>query len=145
MRMEKVRVKELYLTGNEILLPLNGSSSVMTGSITARRVRVTGPVVTKGRITGKGSEKLAPVKEILTPMTLLNDRFLQNVTFRNLVKAKDIVRVGGGPLKKSMKEIIENSVPLNSNIPMHLTLSSDKTVSNYFGEMSMCVQRSNLL
>ncbi|XP_012224336.2 uncharacterized protein clos [Linepithema humile] len=122
VRMEKVRVKELHLTGHEFLLPLNGSSIVMMGSIIAPKVRMTGLVNLKGGITGKGSEKLAPVKEILTPMTLFNDRFLQNVTFRNLVQAKDIVRADGS----SIKEIMENSIPLNSNIPMHLTLSSDK-------------------
>jgi len=96
----------------------------MTGSITAAKVRVTGLVEISGKITGKGIEKLNPLKEIFTPLTLHGDYFLQNVTVRNFVKVKDIVRSRG----LSMKEILENSVPLDSNVSAHLILFSNKTV-----------------
>ncbi|XP_011693850.1 PREDICTED: uncharacterized protein LOC105453515 isoform X2 [Wasmannia auropunctata] len=121
--MKEVKVKDLHLTEDEFLLPLNGPATVMNGSITAARVRLTGLVDISGGLAGKGLEKFKPLREILTPLTLLGDRFLQNVTFRNFVKAKDIVRSRGS----SMKEIIENSVPLDSNVSAHLILSSNKT------------------
>lgn len=117
-------MKELYLTEDEFFLPLNGSTTVMNGSITAAKVRVTGLVELRGGITGKGIEKLAPLKYISTPLTLYGNRFLQNVTFSNLVKAKDIVRTRGPSLKK----ILENSIPLDSNVSVHLILFSDKIV-----------------
>lgn len=122
--MREARVKELYLTEDEFFLPLNGSMTVMNGSITATKVRVTGLVELKGGITGKGIEKLAPMKYISTPLILDDDYFLQDVIFSNLVKTKDIVRIRG----PSLKEISENRIPLDSNVPVHLTLSSDKTV-----------------
>lgn len=122
--MEEAIVKELYLTEDEFFLPLNGSTTVMNGSITAANVRVTGPVEMSGKIIGKGIEKLKPLKEIFTPLTLHGDCFLQNVTFKNFVKAKDIVRPHG----LSIKEILENTVPLDSNVSAHLILFSDKTV-----------------
>ncbi|XP_070162269.1 uncharacterized protein [Polyergus mexicanus] len=123
VRMKKATVKELYLTEDEFFLPLNGTTTVMNGSITAAKVRVTGLVEMKGGITGKGIEKLAPLKYISAPLTLYGDHFLQNVTFSNLVKAKDIVRTRG----LSLKEILKNRVSLNSNVSVHLILSSDKT------------------
>jgi len=55
---------------------------------------------------------------------LHGDHFLRNVTFTNFVKVKDIVRSRG----LSMKEILENSVPLDSNVSTHLILFSNKTV-----------------
>lgn len=105
-------------------MPLNGTTTVMNGSITAAKVRVTGLVEMKGGITGKGIEKLAPLKYISAPLTLYGDHFLQNVTFSNFVKTIDIVRTRG----LSLKEILKNRVPLNSNVSVHLILSSDKTV-----------------
>ncbi|KAM0726481.1 hypothetical protein ACS0PU_007665 [Formica fusca] len=123
VRMRKATVKELYLTEDEFFLPLNGTTTVMNGSITAAKVRVTGLVEMKGGITGKGIEKLAPLKYISAPLTLYGDHFLQNVTFSNFVKAKDIVRTHG----LSLKEILKNRLPLNSNVSVHLILSSDKT------------------
>lgn len=123
--MKEAKVKDLHVTEGAFFLPLNGPTTVMNGSITAAKVRVTGLVgISTGRITGKGFEPLKPLKEIFTPITLNGDRFLQNVTFRNFVKAKDIVRSHG----LSVKEILENSVPLDSNVSAHLILSSDKTV-----------------
>jgi len=127
VQMREARVKELYLTEDEFFLPLNGSMTVMNGSITATKVRVTGLVELKGGITGKGIEKLAPMKYISTPLILDDDYFLQDVIFSNLVKTKDIVRIRG----PSLKEISENRIPLDSNVPVHLTLSSDKTVIIY--------------
>ncbi|XP_011155669.2 uncharacterized protein LOC105193044 isoform X3 [Solenopsis invicta] len=127
--MKEAEVKDLYLKNDEFLLPLNGPATVMGGSITAAKVRFTGLVDISGRIKGKGSEMIKPemnVKQISTPLTLLNDRFLRNVTVRNFVKAEDIVR----PRQSSglsMKKILENSVPLDSNVPVHLILSSNKT------------------
>ncbi|KYN06038.1 hypothetical protein ALC62_03038, partial [Cyphomyrmex costatus] len=121
--MKEARVKDLYLTKDEFFLPLNGPTTVMSGSITAPKVRLTGLVKTSGRITGKGIERLKPLKEILTPLVLSGNRFLQNVTFNKFVKTKDIVRSRG----LSMKEILENIVPLDSNVSAHLILSSNKT------------------
>jgi len=128
VRMREARVKELHLTEDEFFLPLNGSSTVMNGSITAPKVIVTGKVHVRSGIKGKGRNKIAPVKEISTPLILFNDRFLQNVTFRNLVNVKDIVSNRG----LSLKEILENGVPLDSDVPIHLILSSNRTVSDYF-------------
>lgn len=124
MYMKEAEVKDLYITKDAFFLPLNGPTTVMNASITAAKVRVTGLVEMSGRITGKGIEKLKPVKEIFTPLILHGGRFLQNVTFRKFARAKDIVRSHG----LSVKEILENSVPLDSNISAHLILSSDKTV-----------------
>lgn len=124
VQMREARVKELYLIENEFFLPLNGSTTIMNGSITATKVRVTGLVELKGGIRGKGIKKLAPLKYISTPLILDGDYFLQDVIFNNLVKTKDIVRIRG----PSLKEILENRIPLDSNVPVHLTLSSDKTV-----------------
>ncbi|KYM83201.1 hypothetical protein ALC53_06469, partial [Atta colombica] len=121
--MKEARVKDLYLTKDEFFLPLNGPTTIMHSSITATKVRLTGLVKTSGKITGRGIERLKPLKEILTPLVLSGDRFLQNVTFSNFVKAKDIVRSRG----LSMKEILENTVPLDSNVSVHLILSSNKT------------------
>jgi len=108
--MKDVKVKNLHLTEDEFFLPLNGPTVTMTGSITAAKVRVTGLVEISGKITGKGIEKLNPLKEIFT--------------LTNFVKVKDIVRSRG----LSMKEILENSVPLDSNVSTHLILFSNKTV-----------------
>lgn len=125
VHMRKATVKELYLTEDEFFLPLNGTElTVMNGSITAAKVRVTGLVELKGGITGKGIEKLAPLKYVSTSLILYGDRFLQNVSFSNFVKAKDIVRTRG----MSLKKILKNCIPLNSNVSVHLILSSDKTV-----------------
>ncbi|XP_029165434.1 uncharacterized protein LOC114936425 [Nylanderia fulva] len=121
--MKEARVKELHLTEDEFFLPLNGSTTVMKGSITASKVRVTGLVALNGGIKGKGFEKLAPLKYVSDPLTLYGNHFVQNVTFSNLVKVEDIVRTRG----PSLKEILENRVPLNSNVSVHLILSSDKT------------------
>ncbi|XP_072746368.1 uncharacterized protein [Anoplolepis gracilipes] len=123
VQMRNARVKELRLLEDEFLLPLNGSTTIMNGSITAAKVRVTGLIELKGGITGKGIEKLVPLKYVSAPLTLHGDRFLQNVTFSNFIKAKDVVRTDG----PSLKEILENHVPLDSNVPVHLILSSDKT------------------
>ncbi|KAL6265402.1 hypothetical protein P5V15_002198 [Pogonomyrmex californicus] len=124
--MKEVRVKELFLINDEFFLPLNGTTTVMNGSISAAKVRFTGLVKTTGKIEGKGVERLKPLREIYEPLTLSGDRFLQDVTFRNIVKAKDIVRLRG----RSMKEILKNSIPLDSDVPAHLILSSDKTQFN---------------
>lgn len=124
MYMKEAEVKDLYIIEDAFFLPLNGPTAVMNASITATKVRITGPVEMLGRIRGKGIEKLKPLKEIFTPLILHGDRFLQNVTVRKFVRAKDIVRSHG----LSVKEILENSVPLDSNISAHLILSSDKTV-----------------
>ncbi|XP_012532717.1 uncharacterized protein LOC105834630 [Monomorium pharaonis] len=124
--MEEAEVKDLHLTEGNFLLPLNGPATVMDGSITAAKVRLTGPVEITGRITGKIGEKIKPLKEILTPLTLFGDRFLRNVTFRNFIKAENIIRSSQSS-GLSMKEILENSVPLDSNVPVRLILSSDKT------------------
>ncbi|XP_024888654.1 uncharacterized protein LOC112465371 isoform X2 [Temnothorax curvispinosus] len=122
--MKEAKVNNLCLTEDAFFLPLNGSTTVMNGSLTAAKVRVTGLVEASSiRLRGKESEKLKPLKEILTPLTLHGDRFLQNVTFRNFARAKDIVR----PRGLSVKEILENIVPLDSNVSTHLILSSDKT------------------
>lgn len=123
--MKEARVKELHLTDDEFFLPLNGSAVTMNGSITAAKVRVTGLVSLKGGLKGKGIEKLMLLKDIFIPLTLPGDCFLQNVTFRNFVKTKDIV----GPQGQSLRGILENSVPLDSNVPQHLILLSNKTVS----------------
>jgi len=126
--MREARMKELHLTEDEFFLPLNGSPIVMNGSITAPRVTVTGNVHVRSGIRGKTRDKIAPVKEISTPLILFNDHFLQNVTFRKLVNVKDIISTRG----LSLKEILENGVPLDSDVPVHLILSSNKTVSDYF-------------
>ncbi|XP_011870378.1 PREDICTED: uncharacterized protein LOC105563408 isoform X2 [Vollenhovia emeryi] len=121
VHMKEARVKDLRLT-EDFFLPLNGPTT-LTNGLTVAKVRVTGLVQMSGRLTGEGIEKFNPLREILTPLTVHGDRFLQNVTFRNFVKAKDIVR----PRGLSVKEILENSVPLDSNVPAHLILSSNKT------------------
>ncbi|KAL0105372.1 hypothetical protein PUN28_016792 [Cardiocondyla obscurior] len=123
--MTNVKVKDLNVTTGSLLLPLNSSSTtVMSGSITAAKVRFTGLVdIVTGKITGKGGEKMKSLKEILTPLTVDGDRFLQNVTFSNIAEAKDIV----SPRGLSMKQLLENSIPLDSNVPIHLILSSNKT------------------
>lgn len=133
--MNEAEVKDLYLTEDAFFLSLNGPA-VMNGSITAAKVRVTGLIETSGKITGKGIKKLKPLKEIFTPLVLHGDRFLQNVMFRNFVKAKDIVRSHG----LSVKEILESSVPLDSNVSAHLILSSDKTVI-ILKSISVCTLR----
>lgn len=127
VRITEARVKGLHLTEDEFFLPLNGSTTVMNGSITAPKVTVTGTVNMRCGIKGKGRDKIAPVKEISAPMILHNDRFLQNVTFRNLVKVKDIVSTRG----LSLREILKNGVSLDSDVPVHLILSSDKTVCDF--------------
>lgn len=124
--MKEARVKELHLTDDEFFLPLNGPAVTMNGSITAAKVKITGFVHLRGGLTGKVFEKLMLLKDIFTPLTLSGDYFLQNVTFRNLVKAEDIV----GPRGQSLKGILENSIPLDSNVPQQLILSSDRTVSS---------------
>lgn len=124
MYMKEAEVKDLYIIEDAFFLPLNGPPTVMNASITAARVRITGPVEMSGRITGKGIEQLKPLREIFTPLILHGDRFLQNVTFRKFATVKDIVRSHG----LSVKEILENSVPLDSNVSTHLILFSDKTV-----------------
>lgn len=124
--MKEARVKDLYITEEEFFLPLNSPITVRR-PITAARVRVTGLVGVLGKITGRGFERLKSLKEILTPLTLHGDRFLQNVTFKNFVKAKDIVRSRG----LSMRGILENGVPLDSNVSAHLILSSNKTVITF--------------
>ncbi|RLU23456.1 hypothetical protein DMN91_003660 [Ooceraea biroi] len=126
VRMRGARVKELHLTEDEFFLPLNGSTTVMNGSITAPRVTVKGTVHVRSGIRGRGRDKIAPIKEISTPLILSNDSFLQNVTFRNLVQVKDIVSTRG----LSLKKVLDNGVPLNSDVPVHLILSSNKTQWN---------------
>lgn len=124
LRITEARVKEFHLIEDEFFLPLNGPAVTMTGSITAARVKVTGLVELRGKIAGKNTEKLMPLTDIYTPLILPHNCYLQNVTFRNLVKAKDIV----SSRKSSLKRILENSVPLDSDVPTHVILSSNKIV-----------------
>lgn len=117
-------MEKLSLVKNEFFLPLNSPTATMTGSITARKVKVIGLIEMKGKITGKNAKKLTLLKDIYTPLKLPYDCFLQNVTFGNLVRVKDIVSTR----KLSLKHILEDSIPLDSDVPKHVMLFSDKIV-----------------
>ncbi|XP_014469815.1 PREDICTED: uncharacterized protein LOC106741904 [Dinoponera quadriceps] len=133
LQIVEARAKELHLINDEFFLPLNGPTSTMTGSITAVKVKITGLIESKGKIAGKSAEKLMPIKDIYTPLELPRDCFLQNVTFRNLVRARDIVILNDNNNetivrpKLSMKKILENKIPLNSSLPKHVILFAHKT------------------
>ncbi|XP_019699980.1 uncharacterized protein LOC105189727 [Harpegnathos saltator] len=122
LQITEARVKEFHLVKNEFFLPLNGPTVTMTGSITAAKVRIAGIIEIRGTITGKSGKKLMPLTDIYTPLKVPYDCFLQNATFRNFVEAKDIV----SPRKTSLKRILEDNIPLDSDVPIHLMLSSDK-------------------
>lgn len=124
LRITEARAKEFNLVKDEFFLPLNGPAVTMTGSITAAKVKVTGLVELRGQIAGKSAKKLMPLTDIYTPLNLSYNCYLQNVTFSNFVKAQDIV----SPSRSSLKRILENSVPLDSDVPKHVMLISDKIV-----------------
>lgn len=117
-------MEELNLVQDEFFLPLNGPTTTITGSITATKVKVVGLIETRGKITGESAKKLTLLKDIYTTLILPYDLFLQNVTFRNFVRADDIVSTR----KSSLKQILENSIPLDSDVPKHVMLFSDKIV-----------------
>lgn len=130
VKLQDVRVKELHLTDDNFFLPLNGSTIVMNHSITAPKVRVTRTIDLQAGIKGEGRKKLEPVKDIFTFLTLSGDRFLQNVTFTNIAEVKDdVVRTHDG---RSLKDIVENIIPLDSDVPTHLTFFGNKTVCNNY-------------
>ncbi|XP_020292032.1 uncharacterized protein LOC109858817 [Pseudomyrmex gracilis] len=128
VQIQEARVKELRLTDDNFFLPVNGSAIVMNHTITAPRVRVTRTIDLQAGIKGEGRKKLEPVKDIVTFLTLSGDRFLQNVTFTNIAEVGDVVRTRSDG--RSLKDIVENIIPLDSDVPTHLTLSGNKTSWN---------------
>lgn len=123
IQAKKAKVKKLTLTEGGILLPLNGSFTVITGSISAPKITVKDQIRLQGSVTGSWAKKFSPIKYIPDSITLDHDVNLENARIENL-KSTDLINNKTG----SVKDILSNAITLHENVPVSLVFSSQKTV-----------------
>ncbi|XP_058809446.1 uncharacterized protein LOC131674652 isoform X2 [Phymastichus coffea] len=123
-KTKAIRAKELNLTDGGLLLPLDGEPVTMTGTLTAKKVAFSKLVVQRGGITGKSIKKIAPMVSFPDYYNLTGNYTLSNVKVTDLLMVKDITRKSG----KSLKEIVDNVIPLNEGVPVHLHFSENRTL-----------------
>ncbi|XP_017883431.1 uncharacterized protein LOC108626954 isoform X3 [Ceratina calcarata] len=122
--VKHAEAKRLKLTtAYGLLLPLNGSSSTITGSIETDQVTVD-RIRLNGKPIGHGTRRLRPVIVVDESM-LLNDNFTtENVKIENLAVARLIDEKSGG----SVETVFENAISLRDDrVPVSLIFSSKKT------------------
>ncbi|XP_053989170.1 uncharacterized protein LOC128881831 [Hylaeus volcanicus] len=117
---KEIRVKELNVTSDGVLLSLNGPSTTMNGLIKASKIKVKGIINLSGPISGDFAKPLSPVMTISEPMTL-ESLTLANAKIEHL-KAGNLIANKAG----SVKDILSNAVSLHNNVPVSLVLSTDR-------------------
>nr|XP_034184689.1 uncharacterized protein LOC117606412 [Osmia lignaria] len=125
IQAKKVKVKELTLTEGGILLPLNGSSTVITGSISASRITVKDKIRLQGSVTGSWAKNFSPIKYIPDSISIYHDVNIENARIENL-QSTDLINNKTG----SVKDILSNAITLHENVPVSLVFSSQKTKWN---------------
>lgn len=134
-----IKADNLQLTRGGILVPLNGSSPVtVNGTKIVAKVRVAGTVHSRGNFNGTGVEKLRPVIWTHEPLKLFGNYSLQQVTVTDEITASDLI-LGR---EKTLDQIINGALPLDENVPVHLKLSKQKTVSMICDYVEFGMRRS---
>lgn len=127
IEMETVKIDELEIKSGGLLLPLNGSVSVLSGSLTVPKAKINGLIDMRAGIRGKGADALSPMIHVTEPLELSGNFTLRKVKIVESLETKDLTRSSG----KSFKEIASNALPLNSkHVPVHFKLRNDKVVSD---------------
>lgn len=121
---KEIRVKELILKDDGFLLPLNGSSTTITGSLIASKVKVKGSIFLQGGLSGSWMNSLPPLTIIPEALTLNGDIVLEEATIENL-RSEELIASKAG----SVKDILSNAISVRGDVPVSLTLSSEKMVS----------------
>ena len=121
VRAREIRVKELILTDGGFLLPLNGSPTTITGSLIASTVKVRGNISLQGRLSGSLRNSMPRVTTISESLTVNGDIVLEEATIENL-RSEDLIASKAG----SVKDILSNAISVRGNVPVSLTLSSEK-------------------
>ncbi|CAL7942383.1 unnamed protein product [Xylocopa violacea] len=119
--MNEMRVKKLNLATGGILLPSNGPSTTITGSIKVPKLKIKNSVNLKGKPSGNGLRRLSPIIFISDFMDLYDNFTLENVKIENLNSADLIANRTG-----SVKTILANAISLHDNVTASLILSSGK-------------------
>ncbi|XP_033337429.2 uncharacterized protein LOC117226816 [Megalopta genalis] len=119
LQMQQIETTEFHLMESGILLPLQGAPIIMTGTIQAIKIRVNGSVHPRGRIIGLRT--LNPLIEIFESMNVDHLITLENAKIENL-RSQDLI----GHKIRSIKEILSNTIPLNSRVPATLALLNEK-------------------
>ncbi|XP_076683687.1 uncharacterized protein LOC143376839 isoform X2 [Andrena cerasifolii] len=117
----EIRAKELILTDGGSLLPLNGSPTTITGSLIASKVKVKSSIFLQGSLSGSWRNSLLPLTIIPEPLTLNGDVVLEEATIENL-RSEELIASKAG----SVKDILSNAISLRGNVPVSLTLSSER-------------------
>ncbi|XP_017791112.1 PREDICTED: uncharacterized protein LOC108573234 [Habropoda laboriosa] len=119
VKIKDVKVRELNLTEGGILLPLNGTFTIMTGSINVHKLKVKENLRLQGSFTGKWATQVSPIIFTSQPMILDGNFNLENVKIENLNSTDLIVNKIG-----LVKNILSNAISLYNNVPVSLLLSS---------------------
>lgn len=107
-------------------MPLDGEPVIMTGTLTASRAKLNGPVHLRGGLRGNSIRRFTPMIHFAEAHELTGNYTLNNVRIARNFIAKDVTRKNG----KSIRQIKEEAIPLNeSSMPVRLTLKSNSTVS----------------
>ncbi|XP_076653210.1 uncharacterized protein LOC143359262 [Halictus rubicundus] len=121
LRMQQIKTKELHLTGNGLLLPLQGLPTTMVGSMQASKIRMNGTVDLQGPIRGTGTTRLRPIIIISEFMYVDHVVTLESAKIENL-RSQDLIDYKTGSVKKTLS----NAIPLNGTVPTTLVLSNEK-------------------
>lgn len=135
IRTEEIHADELILTEGGLLLPLDGEPVTMTGTITAKNVTFNNLVELRGKISGRGIEKFSPMAFFPGEHELKGNYTFGDVRILELLVTEDIVRDSG----KSVTEIIDNVIPLDADVPVHLHFMSNRTVSYILYDLRFCI------
>ncbi|XP_076629970.1 uncharacterized protein LOC143346098 [Colletes latitarsis] len=122
---QEIKVKELNLVKGGILLPLNGPSTTMNGSIKASKVKVKNNIRLKGKLFGDSRKSLLPLTIIPELITIKGGSILNNTRIENL-RSGDLITNKAS----SVKDILSNVVSLRDNVSVSLIFSSEKTKWN---------------
>ena len=117
---KEIRVKELIFTDGGSLLPLNGSPTTITGSLIASEVKVKGNISLQRTLSGRLRDSLLR-STIPESLTLNGDIVLKEATIEDL-RAEELIASKAG----SVRDILSNAISLRGNVPVSLTLSSEK-------------------
>lgn len=95
----EVKVKEINLTEGGFLLPLDGPSTVITGSIRASKVKVKNEIFLRAKISGNWKKRVSPVTTISETISLGGDIILDDAKIENL-KSKDLLANQAGSINQ---------------------------------------------
>uniref|UniRef100_A0ABD2WTB5 Uncharacterized protein n=1 Tax=Trichogramma kaykai TaxID=54128 RepID=A0ABD2WTB5_9HYME len=125
VKTDAIYARELKLSDDTGLLPLDGKPVIMSGTLRTKKTVLAGPIELRGGIYGAGSKRYSPVVHFLDSTYQLNgDYALNDLHIIGSLQAKDVTRQKG----QSLKEIIDLSISLDANVPVRLILSKEKTI-----------------